>query len=206
MPRIKKTACAVLAAGAAVSLSLVAVAQGGGTSASTSDGPNATVSALDQPRGAEDALPQTAASEMEQLGVPGVRPDLSVRALSSSGSSLYLTPAADAVCLSSVDATGGASVNCRDDGAIEAGSAGPTAVLTGCEGPPPPAKPVCQKVWLYGVVPDGVERVAADVASSPTPTAGVTNNVYLLEIPFSLQPTAVRYTDNGQEVRQAVPF
>lgn len=66
--------------------------------------------------------------------------------------------------------------------------------------------PVCDQVSLYGFVPDGVERVTANVANGSGPSVEVHNNVYVLEVAAAQKPMSVSYSDGTRRVEQPAEY
>jgi len=198
---IAAVALAVVVSGAA---SLLAFAQEDGGSEPSRPLGTPALAAFGAARGVDDALPGAAARALR--GVPGLEAAETVRTLSTAGWDMYLTPAEGAACLSVVDEAGGASVACFDREALTAGRTSPAgAMLTGCHAPSPAARPICESVVLYGVVPDGVDQVAID-AEAGASTVVVENNTYLVEASLSSQPTAVRYNGASGTIVQTLPI
>ena len=140
------------------------------------------------------------------MGPDGTLPANSVKAAELGDRSVYLIPAAEAVCLALVEQRLGAAVGCLPLQAVNDGSAAPSYVMTGCTGPPPEeGAPVCTGLVLYGVVPDGVDNVTIEDASSRSPEVPVSDNVFIYEGSMAQAVTSVRYvTDSGHNVRLPV--
>lgn len=173
----------IIATGAVLAVSGASVFALADDGAQGEPGVETVVSALSSPA-LVDRLPHVAATEIGDIGLPGIREDASIRALSKGESALYLTPATDGVCMSLVDGTG-ATASCVPREGIEGGSGrpSPNAVLSGCVSESAGAAPECEAATLYGVVPDGVDRVALAGGQPDAPSAEVVNNAYLLEVP-----------------------
>lgn len=181
----------VIAAGAAVIVSAASVFAVADDGAQDEPGIETVVGALSSPALAE-SLPSIAATEIGDIGLPGIREDASIRALSKGESTLYLTPATGGVCMSLVDGSG-ATASCVPREGIEGGSGrpSPSAVLSGCVSESAGVAPECETATLYGVVPDGVERVVLSDGGPTAPSAEVVNNAYSLEVPAAQVQAAV---------------
>jgi hypothetical protein len=167
---------------------------------------NETIGTLQRPRAAIDALPGTARTEVDAAGPEGTVPAASVRALTQRSWSLYLTPAPEAVCLSIVDPHGGASASCSTGGDVEAGMAFPAVVQEGCRLDTKDGSTTCVSALIYGVVPDGVDRVMVKVGSGTPPSVDVQGNSYLVRVPMSQTPRAVSYESPNGPVVQPAPI
>lgn len=211
MARISIILAVGLALCVSVAASLVAFAQEGSEGSQPADLPSSgsastpLVEAFGLPLAADDALPVAAAQELALRTVPGLEAANTVRALSAGPWDIYLTPARGGACLSIGDRIGGASVACFSREALQAGDGSPAGgILTGCRAVSPEA-PVCQNVVLYGVVPDRVDQISVETEAGSSATATVENNAYLVELPLSSRPRAVRYTADQGTVVQYIP-
>jgi hypothetical protein len=152
--------------------------------------------AFRRPRTHDDRLPAIAATEVRGLGPESVRPPATIKAQATDGVQLFLTPAAESVCVSLIGEAG-ATVNCLPREMIEQGSGepSPSMVLTGCTFPAKdPSLPACKRAILYGVVPDGVEQVTLDARDAASkPTVNVVRNSYVMDVPIGQETLSIKY-------------
>lgn len=214
MSRRKQLSGVGVAVAITASIAIGAVARGDGENraadqpSTASSGERETLSGLRTARGDEDQLPPSALRQIREEGPQTAEPGKAREALVHDPWRVFLTPADDAVCLSLTDSSGGSSTNCLGRADIATGVGAPSAVLSGCEGVPPPMGkgPVCDQVSLYGFVPDGVERVTANVANGSGPSVEVHNNVYVLEVAAAQKPMSVSYSDGKTRVEQPAEY
>jgi hypothetical protein len=163
------------------------------------------VGAFREPRTAEDALDAARAEYVRRIAPFGANPELSRKAASAGGRTVYLIPADGAVCTALAEASAGTSLGCQTLEDLETGAGGPAAVFGGCSAPSENEGPACRSVLLYDVLPDGVDHVTAGAGGSGRFSAGVVSNTYLLEIPTAVGPAVLRYETPSGSVTQPVP-
>lgn len=152
-------------------------------------------------------LPPHALGELNAREVADPRLDSTVQTTTRYGWTTYLTQAANAACLALTDDVGGASVKCVSGGDLDSGKAQADAAVTGCDGGSPETPPTCRYVTFYGIAPDGVTRVQAELASGTMVNGTVENNTYLLRVPMAQEPVAFGYSlPDGTRIAHAVPF
>lgn len=211
MSGTRRITIAALAAVLAVLLAVVAVAEmqregtGPGSAApADSIDPQAAseLGALRRPRGEGDALPAEAAGSVADSALSGANPQLSRRALSRGGRTVYLVPGRQSVCLVTVDGSGTVSTGCTHLGQITEST--PFTSHSGCS-VGADGIPACTGATLVGVVPDGVPEVAVEFETGKPITTPVENNAYMVDVALDPRPTALSYAIGSVTVRQPVP-
>lgn len=191
---MKRTHIHAVAVVVAVSaLAVAATAAAGGAAESTGDrtgGERASIRGIPQP------LPAIARAQVKDL--PGADPSQSMVAVESPLGSVYLTPTAGGACISLVRPGLGAGLTCGTQ---------PATLLEGCRSPAPGTPPTCEGATVYGVVPDGVDRVAVTKRDGrAVASEHVTNGVYLLNVSLDSAPAALQFEQAGDQIRQPLPF
>jgi hypothetical protein len=151
-------------------------------------------------RASSDALPAELASTLPRtLGQSGgdVRSNDSRKALSvDDHRSVYVVPTSDGVCAALTNGTG-AGVHCVGDGQLAVGVQKPSSLYSGCEVEDESGVPRCKSVALYGLVPDGIEKVLAKLSDGSVVTGTVGGNAYVIDSAASNEPVSVTYQDDS---------
>lgn len=146
------------------------------------------------------ALPAIAATEVRGVGPKDVQIDESILALSANGKDLFVTPTREsrAACLSLMS-TDGATVSCTPLSAVAEGTAPPASAHEGCRlESRKPMRLTCATTVYYGLVPDGIDRVAVNVRSGDAPTADVANGAYLVEVKSAQGPESISFANDDR--------
>jgi hypothetical protein len=113
------------------------------------------------------------------------------------GRALYMMEYEDQICLTITDHAGAAGEDggaageaCFTSVAVNSGAALPSYWYSGCNGEEG-QQPVCSRLSLYGVVPDGVESVSARLPDGRSIDTRVTSGAYLLDIAGATDPVAI---------------
>ncbi len=118
------------------------------------------------------------------------------------GRALYMMDYEDQICVSITDFGGAAGQDggtageaCRTSVAVNSGTALPSYWYSGCQledgQKPGEGQPVCSRLSLYGVAPDGVESVSARLPDGRSISTPVTSGAYLLDIAGATDPVAI---------------
>jgi hypothetical protein len=164
----------------------------------------ASVGALRRPRTADDALPPNVAKYVEWAPLRGANGRLARKALSKEGQDLYLLPGNGVVCLLVTGSGGGAAgPSCRTPAQLRSESGGPGALGLHCPGGSATELPACEGTRLFGVAPDGVDRVTVPIESGGSVSVPVVNNAYLIDTPG--RPNEIRLEMGSRVIEQQVP-
>jgi hypothetical protein len=129
------------------------------------------VGLLEESRGPGDALPDEFEARMDEKSDFGLNPDLSRRAIGNLTSSVYVVPARSHVCASLTDSQG-VTVSCPSTEDVAEGKAGPATVAFETGG-----------VAIFGIVPDGVDSVTVQTATSDSVDVPIEDNAYYTVLP-----------------------
>lgn len=179
----------LLAALAATSVAAIAdddngARPGAGTAQVTSIQPAAkqAMALLGRERTAVDTISNDLASNIDARPDFGMNPSLSRLAIGNASSSVYVIPADGHVCAALTVGAGGSS-SCSPTERVADGKAGPTTVTLENGG-----------IAIYGVVPNGVERIAVGAGRGESVEVGVTNNAYYTVLPAGTPLHQLGYT------------
>lgn len=181
---------ALLASTFVVGVSAAAIATGD-ESNPPSDGPAQIVAiepeakeamaVLDRPRTSGDALDAYLAGKMDEHSDWGMNPHLSRLSIGNATNSLYVIPANGHVC-AALTVGEGANLSCPPTGDIAAGNAAPATVTLETGG-----------IAIYGLVPDGVDSVSVQTATSESTDVATEDNAYYTVVPAGTPLRNVRY-------------
>jgi hypothetical protein len=152
-------------------------------------------------QGVSKRLPAIAAAQIADI--PGAVPSESVVARQTPVGSVYLTPTARGACMSFVQPDLGAGLTCAADR--------PATTFVGCSGAPG-EPPTCERAFVYGRVPAGVESVQLSSADGTKLESGSgTNGVYLMDVALGARQVAdkaaaVEFEHAGEQVREPLAF
>lgn len=181
-------------------LAVAATAAVGGTTEPAGDREAASSSSITthptSVQGMRQPLPPIARVQVQD--VPGAALSESVLAFESRLKSVYLTPTTGGVCISLVRVGLGAGLTCGNR---------PATLLEGCHSHAVNAAPTCERATVYGIAPDGVDRVAVTAQDGVTiESEKVTNGVYLLDVALNNAPRTLEFDLEGDQVREPLPF
>lgn len=181
----------LLTAATLVAVSATAIATGD-ESNPPSDGPSQiteiepeareAMAVLDRDRTAGDALPEALATKMDEHSDFGMNPNLSRLSIGNMTNSVYVIPANGHVC-ASLTVGDGANLTCPPTGDIAAGKVGAATVTLETGG-----------IGIYGLVPDGVESVSVQTATSESTGVATEDNAYYTVVPAGTPIRTLRYT------------
>lgn len=221
----KRATILTTAAVAGISIGVAAIAQGGegaqgppGSQTPAASPPGserpvsavgetvaASVGALRGPRTADDAMPADVAAYVDWAPIGGANGRLSRKSFSKGGETVYLLPGNGVVCLVLTGPNGGASgPSCRTPAQLSSESGGPGALGLDCSGGTSTELPACDGTRLFGIAPDGAEKVTVPLESGGSASSAVVNNAYLIDVP-GLRPSEIRLDGNAGTIRQQVP-
>lgn len=119
------------------------------------------------------------------------------KALPVETGTVYLIPANEAACALFIPNDGGgepASVtNCVTPENLANKDPAPATAYTGCSVPDEEKPPVCERLVVFGVAPDGIVEAEVRLAGESV-RANVGNNAYALELPGSARVEAVGFS------------
>lgn len=147
---------------------------------------------LNRDRSAGDALPAHLAAKMDEHSDFGMNPGLSRLAIGNMTNSVYVIPANGHVC-ASLTVGEGANLTCPPTGDIAAGKTGAATVTLETGG-----------IGIYGLVPDGVESVSIQTATSESSRVATDDNAYYTVVPAGTPLRSVRYTGPSGPVEFAI--
>jgi hypothetical protein len=190
MANVWKVIIGITAVGALVGV--IAVGAGADDKEPSASGAERTIAALDKVPSDSDRLPDVAVAEVEDLSPDGTDVADTIKARTTPEGSFYLTPTPQGACLTMVS-DGGATTRClpATDLAQPSGRPAQSVTLTGCTAESPEAAPDCDNAVIYGVAPNGVQRVVLEGADERA--GDVVNNVYVLSVPEAQAMAAVEY-------------
>lgn len=150
------------------------------------------VALLGRERAAVDALPRDFAAGIDARADFGMNPRLSRLAIGNATSSVYVIPADGHVCAALTVGAGG-STSCAPTDRVADGKAGPATVSLE-DG----------RIAIYGIVPNGVERIEVGVGSGASVAVSVTDNAYYTVLPAGTPLRQLGYA--GPSGRVAFPI
>jgi hypothetical protein len=198
-----------------VAVSLGTMAQGQDNPEPAKDDGSASGPSLDGgiPRGLQglaerrepaDALPASLAAAM---GGPSGRgpqlyPGLSRKGITQAGGGgVYLVPSSEGVCAVNVVGADASGVACSTNADLEQGTVGPSYSYSGCG--MADGRSECRELELYGLAPDGVVSVEVWLEGGGSTVAGVTRNVYVVEL-GGAEPASIALKDADGATRADV--
>ena len=137
---------------------------------------------LNRDRTAGDALPAALATKMDEHSDFGMTPGLSRLAIGNMTNSVYVIPANGHVC-ASLTVGDGANLTCPPAGDVAAGTASAATVTLETGG-----------IGIYGLVPDGVESISVQTATSEAIHVATENNAFYTVVPAGTPLRTLRYT------------
>jgi hypothetical protein len=166
----------------------------------------AKFSALAEPKGPDDRLPNSVNASGRQGPNLVLNPDLARHGGTyASGGASYLVPGDNGLCIVltlSADAAGG-GMACNETSQIEAGFLGPASLYGGCEAASSDkAPPTCGTETIYGIAPDGVARVELRMGDGSVRRADTVKNTYALVLTDGAQARSLSWQgSDGKTLR-----